>query len=173
MPFLLWACVNTHLPQRGSPGPECPSWSPAGGCKAPRVCRLCRAQCSHAMSPSLLKEKTYSWNKRCWDPFVFCVLQKQDWTLYLIWAPAACPRTGSSSVLPPPWFWRGLGLQRTVRWPFGSPVVYQLAVNSPVCTRIYKLELLQIYADFLHIWLAQVSPIIRQRLTKLTRPFVP
>lgn len=51
---------------------------------------------------------------------------------YLAWEQAVCPRTGSSSDLPPPWFWQGLGLQRTIQWPFGSPVAYQLAMNSPV-----------------------------------------
>lgn len=59
---------------------------------------------------------------------------KEQRTSHLVWAQAGCPRTGNSSVLPPPWFWPGLGLQRTVRWPFGSLVVYQLAVNSPVRT---------------------------------------
>lgn len=50
----------------------------------------------------------------------------------LVWEQAACPRTGNSFESPPPWFWLGLGRQRTVRWPFGSPEAYQLAMNSPV-----------------------------------------
>lgn len=70
------------------------------------------------------------------DFHLFPVVLGQDWKSwqmsYPAWAQAVCPRTGSSSELPPPWFWQDLGLQRTVQWPFGSPVAYQLATNSPV-----------------------------------------
>lgn len=65
---------------------------------------------------------------------VFWVLETWKQMSYLAWAQAVCPRTGNSSDLPPPWFWQDLGLQRTVQWPFGSPVAYQLAMNSPVWT---------------------------------------
>lgn len=59
----------------------------------------------------------------------------------LVWEQAACPRTGNSFELPPPWFWQGLDRQRTVRWPSGSPVAYQLATNSPVWKVKKKKEL--------------------------------
>lgn len=245
--FSCCSCVCRILPLQGSPGQECPSWSPVGGCRAPRECCPYQARWSRVMSLSPLQEdKVISymkqknttlprrWRKRYtltlpspnptalhqrappknfnltlqrWGPWglglagflppaksmflkysyqshlqksttameqtverlgedirkcehlcnpssphpqlrcrnlrcTWCVgkdgvLTTQKWRKmsYLVWAQAECPRTGNSSEMPPPWFWQGLGLQRTVRWPFGSPVAYQQAANSPDCKK--------------------------------------
>lgn len=61
--LLLWVCVCGLLPQQGSPSPECPSWSPVGGCRAPRECCPCQVQWSHVMSRSPLKENNLSFHR--------------------------------------------------------------------------------------------------------------
>ena len=83
-------------------------------------------------------EQFLTWSTDTWIPDIliplvgFWVLVKNWQMSYLAWAQVAYPRTGNSSELPPPWFWQGRGLQRTVQWPFESLVAYRLAMNSPV-----------------------------------------
>lgn len=136
-------CLSTLLPQQGSPSRGCPSWNHVEGCRAPHECCLCQVQWSRVMSRSPLKENETISDMKHRHPWYMAFIvwghfeprsrtESSDKMSYLAWAQAACPRTGNSSELPPPWFWQGLGRQRTVQWPFGSPVVYQLATNSPL-----------------------------------------